>query len=161
MGQYLDILLQGFKLCVQARLTCTFRNLLLQLFQLLLLPHLVRNLYVLPLLIKPEVPSSTLFRGPLKTFICDGRRGPRRIWIRSVRRCLGDRGHRWRCGSIPGVGLAVLIRALDCEQVDHSPTLIEANLGCIGLYLSFLDCGAGIDVSKSSGCAAIFKPTPC
>lgn len=40
-------------------------------------------------------------------------------------------------------------------------TLIEANLGCMGLYLSFFDCGAGTDVSNRSGWAAIFSPAPC
>jgi hypothetical protein len=31
------------------------------------------------------------------------------------------------------------------------PTLIEANFGCMGLYRSFLDCGAGVVVSSRSG----------
>ena len=31
------------------------------------------------------------------------------------------------------------------------PTFIEANLGCMGLYRSFLDCGAGAEVSSSKG----------
>ena len=39
--------------------------------------------------------------------------------------------------------------------------LMEANLGCIGLYLSFLDWGAVGVESRRRGWAAIFKPAPC
>lgn len=46
-------------------------------------------------------------------------------------------------------------------QNTEGSTLIEANFGCIGLYLSFLDCGAGVVVSSRSGWAVIFRPVPC
>lgn len=38
---------------------------------------------------------------------------------------------------------------------------MDANLGCIGLYRSFFDCGADGVASSNSGCAAIFSPAPC
>ena len=161
IGPYLDIFLQRLKLCVKTCLTGTLCDPLFQLLQLLLLPQLVSDLYVFPLLIEPERPSSPLSGGPFEAFIIRGRCGPRRVRIGGIRRRRYDCGHRWRGGGISGVSLVISIRISSHEQMRHLLTLIEANFGCIGLYLSFLDCGAGIEVSKSSGCAAIFKPTPC
>lgn len=159
--QYLDIFLQCVKLRVQTCLTSALRDALLQLFQLVLLPHLVSDLHILALLIEAERPSTALSRGAFETFIIRSSCRPRRIWIGSVCRCGRDCGYGWWGWGIPGISLAALVRVLNNETVRRLLTLIDANLGCMGLYLSFLDCGAGMDVSKSSGCAAIFKPTPC
>ena len=161
IGPYLDIFLQGLKLCVETRLAGALCNPLFQLLQLLLLPHLVSDLYVLALLIEPERPPRPLLGCPFEAFIIRGCCGRRRIWIGSVCRHWCICRYRWRGWGISGISLAISIRILSHERTRHLLTLIEANLGCIGLYLSFLDCGAGIEVSKSNGCAAIFKPTPC
>ena len=39
--------------------------------------------------------------------------------------------------------------------------LIEANLGCIGLYLSFFVCAKTGVWSSKRGCAVILRPAPC
>ena len=161
IGPYLDVFFQRLELRVKTRFTGALCNPLFQLLQLLLLPHLVSDLHIFALLIEPERPSGPLFRGPFEAFIIRSRCGPGRVWIGGIRGYLYGSWRRWWSGGISSICLAILIRIFSHGRLRHLLTLIEANLGCIGLYLSFLDCGAGVEVSKSSGCAAIFKPTPC
>ena len=116
IGLYLDISLQRLKLCVKARLAGALRNPLFQLLQLLLLSHLVSDLYVFALLIEAERPSTPLFRSPFEAFIIRGRCRPRRVWIDGIRGYWCDCGHRWWGGGISGVSLATLIRFSNHEQ---------------------------------------------
>ena len=66
---YPDVLLKGLKLAVKTSFPSALGNSLLQLFQLRLLTHLIRDLDVFTLGIEAEVPSHTFFRSTFETTI--------------------------------------------------------------------------------------------
>jgi hypothetical protein len=134
-GTNLDILLYAH-LTVETGLACTLRNPLLESLQLIILPHLISKGNIFALGIEPEIAACTFsWRAVKPCVLSSGSIRIRGFW----------RGYRgWGWGWRGNVACVRLVWGEARQPTWHSyrqklRTLIEANLGCIGLYLSFLD----------------------